>query len=735
VRLGGTIAFGVSATMVRMSDKSPMILVEPNQTLDTMMHQILNQALVAIGAKAGSLMLVANKRGILQIKARLGEPRSGRTRERLLHINNESIAGWVVNNKRSYLCNDVDADATFTPSRSGRNFASVLSVPIIYDNLVVAVINADAVEKYAFGADQQSRLELVANQVAQPLAERISVVDALAEVGVELTRLPREGGVERVLEKISELARASLGADVVTLYQYVQDRDEFPVEGTGPAIGGVVSDRRPMRRKIYRGDVPWTVVQQRRSGFYGDVRKHDFLSDNLMRRDGNQRPRFVERESIQSMAAVLLPYRASEDENEEVVGVMFANYRKPHEFNIDEISALSTFADYAAVAILNARHEEQRQADQVRVVESVSANLAHRMGNLAGPSRVASQLLRERISPDDRLAQRQLDKLEREADMLMGLADRLVRRFKETGSVVGLSSVPIGELVEQAFRRLGIDERSQVQCELPPNLPQVKTVEFQLAQVLHDMLNNALEAVAVRPGGLVRLVANANLEKKRVQVEISDNGVGIPDEIHDSLFAPGVSAKSDTLGIGLWYSRTFMQATGGDVILKRTALGEGTTFLLEIPFADDEDELVAGQPLAPTEQVDVLIVDDTPVWRDDLRDALPSEHCSFRMADSYAEAMRQLASTRFKLAILDLRLVHADEQNKDGLRLLQHIDEQGLGTKVIVITGYGDLFDRQPAGRSANLVGVLSKGDFDLQQYRELVRRGLRAAQPVPDDG
>jgi len=43
-------------------------------------------------------------------------------------------------------------------------------------------------------------------------------------VGVELTRLPGEGGVRRVLEKIADLAVRSLGADVVTLYEYDQER-------------------------------------------------------------------------------------------------------------------------------------------------------------------------------------------------------------------------------------------------------------------------------------------------------------------------------------------------------------------------------------------------------------------------------------------------------------------------------------------------------------------------------
>src|SRR6266700_3178868 len=133
--------------------------IEITQPLDTMLHQILNQALVAIDAKAGSLMLVAEI----------------------------SIASWVVRHQQSYLCPDVNNDSNFLPSRSGDYFVSLLSVPIVHEGKVIAVINADSEERRFFSAKHRSLLESVARQVSKPIAERISIIDALAEVGVELT--------------------------------------------------------------------------------------------------------------------------------------------------------------------------------------------------------------------------------------------------------------------------------------------------------------------------------------------------------------------------------------------------------------------------------------------------------------------------------------------------------------------------------------------------------------------
>lgn len=467
----------------------------------------------------------------------------------------------------------------------------------------------------------RERLEFVARQVAAPIAGRISILDALAEVGVELTRLPREGGVEPVLKKIAQLAVRSLGADAVTLYQYIQEKDEFPVEGTGPTIAGPIEDPSPMRRKVHPGDVPWTVVKERKSGFYSDVREQGFLTREVQRPGDTPRSRFIEREGIKSMAALLLPFRAAEAQNEEVVGVMFANYRTPHEFNIDETSALATFADYAAVAILNARHEEQRRAEQIRMVESISANFAHRMNNLAGTSRVATQILRERINPvdkillrlwkkplpewarrikerinpPDKISLRQLNRIEREANVLLELAEILARRFKETGSMLELKPIDIAQVLEKELERIEPDlVHITITKDLVPSLPEVQSVEFQLRQVLHDVINNAVEAMKDQETGNLAIQICFNRNTNRVEVEVSDNGSGIPDDIRDRLFAPGVTTKKNELGIGLWWCRTFMQATGGDVVLKDTRLGKGTTFVIEIPTVSQVEALHGG---------------------------------------------------------------------------------------------------------------------------------------------
>ncbi len=371
------------------------ISVETRQTLDTMLHQILNQALVAIQAEAGSLMLLDQKRGILQIKARLGKPRPARKTEPVYRTDQRGIASWVVQNRESYICNDVDDDEIFSPSFSGKNFRSVLSVPVLAKEKVLAVINADAAEPGYFTEEHQKTLEDIARQVAVPIADRIGILDALSQVGVDVSSLPGEEGVEGVLQDIANLTMRSLGADVVTLYEYIEEKDEFPVAGKGPFIAGTLVDAKYMDRKIFPGDVPWTVVKERRPGFYPDADKQGFLTEPVRRPGEESRKRFVHRERIKSMAALLLPCRAAELEKEKVVGAMFVSYRSHHEFGIDEMKALSTFADLAATAIQNARRAEQRVLERMnRIMKSIN-ELADALTGSGTLSEKLSEVVRE----------------------------------------------------------------------------------------------------------------------------------------------------------------------------------------------------------------------------------------------------------------------------------------------------------------------------------------------------
>ncbi len=344
--------------------------IETNLPLESLLNLILNYALSSIGANAGSLMTVNNRRGILQIRTRLGTPKKGRKGEPEYELNGVSIASQCVKTKKAIVNNDFfgEPENKKVESRSENKIQSILSIPILYNDEVIAVINADSEDKKFFTKQSISDLKKITEDVGPLIAERISFLDALKEVSFELSKLPFEGEVNLVLQKIADVAVKSLGIDVVTLYEYDQAKNEFNIEQGGPKVGGALVDSSKMRTKVEESDVPYYVIKNRAKPLYfTNVKNVDFLSTKIERLDS--RSRFIKREGIESMAALLLPNRAYNNPKEEIVGVLFANYKRTHNFNVDEKDALATFADYAATAILTSRKEKQRR-EEARILES-----------------------------------------------------------------------------------------------------------------------------------------------------------------------------------------------------------------------------------------------------------------------------------------------------------------------------------------------------------------------------
>src|SRR5690606_36132783 len=77
----------------------------------------------------------------------------------------------------------------------------------------------------------------------------------------------------------------------------------------------------------------------------------------------------------------------------------------------------------------------------------------------------------------------------------------------------------------------------------------------QLRQVIHNLVQNALDAVAERPGGLVRVRTSlARSEQgvpRAVRLQVQDNGAGFADKVLKRAFEPYVTTKSKGTGLGL----------------------------------------------------------------------------------------------------------------------------------------------------------------------------------------
>ena len=157
-------------------------------------------------------------------------------------------------------------------------------------------------------------------------------------------------------------------------------------------------------------------------------------------------------------------------------------------------------------------------------------------------------------------------------------------------SVVRKEPVPINDIIEQALGILthkieisGVTLLRQLGSDLPP-----VTCDFkQIQQALMNIIINGVEAM---PQGGTLVVASRFLPKgKRIEVEIRDNGIGIPRKHLDNLFEPFFSTKAEGKGVGLGLSVSYGIIDNHHGLIKVDSTpGQGTTFRVQLPVQEIE---------------------------------------------------------------------------------------------------------------------------------------------------
>ncbi len=122
-----------------------------------------------------------------------------------------------------------------------------------------------------------------------------------------------------------------------------------------------------------------------------------------------------------------------------------------------------------------------------------------------------------------------------------------------------------------------------------PGVGEITIKQQEIGQVLINLLNNAFDAMREKSVGDNAYTPELTIATRRlndaVQIRISDNGPGIPNELRDKIFEPFFTTKSPGEGTGLGLSLSYDIVTnghGGTLIMKSEE-GLGATFILSLP--------------------------------------------------------------------------------------------------------------------------------------------------------
>ncbi len=198
-------------------------------------------------------------------------------------------------------------------------------------------------------------------------------------------------------------------------------------------------------------------------------------------------------------------------------------------------------------------------AQRIEAWSEVARRLAHEIKNPLTPIQLSAERLQQKLG--GKLQGADASMLERSVGTIVNQVQAmktLVNEFRDYARMPAseLAELDLNELVGEVLGLYGAAiESGRLQTELSDELPAIIGDGTQLRQVIHNLVQNALDAVAERSDGRVRVCTEAARNDagavRAVRLVVVDNGPGFSEKVLKRAFEPYVTTKTKGTGLGL----------------------------------------------------------------------------------------------------------------------------------------------------------------------------------------
>jgi signal transduction histidine kinase len=246
--------------------------------------------------------------------------------------------------------------------------------------------------------------------------------------------------------------------------------------------------------------------------------------------------------------------------------------------------------------------ERERLRDRLAALGEMAAAIAHEVKNpLAGIEVMAGLLKRQLVDSKD--AQTILNDIIKEAKMANAIVLEVldfVRPIRLQVEHIALSDV-IRDAIGMAESHVPRGDVT-VKVALPADLASIQGDPHQLRQLFTNLLTNAFEALTGRGSVAINALQLAEEDSSAVdghggpfiQVDVVDDGPGVPPDVMDRIFSPFFTTKPQGSGLGLAIVRKIVDAHDGRIDVSGRAAG-GTQFRVTLPVTGNHQLSGQGQ--------------------------------------------------------------------------------------------------------------------------------------------
>ena len=225
------------------------------------------------------------------------------------------------------------------------------------------------------------------------------------------------------------------------------------------------------------------------------------------------------------------------------------------------------------------------KANKTAATGALSASIAHELNQPLGASNLNIQFLKMKLKKgmlNPELGKEILDSLEQDNKRAATIVKSLRSIFTEGES--NTQEVQLGDLLLSVLDIVKPEIKSkniQIQLRVDDDLLiQVNSAEIE--QVILNLLNNAIQALAKSGAPQHRIVIEAIKAGKSVQLSVSDNGPGVPADFKPHLFELLSTTKQTGMGLGLWLCKHIVTRYSGS-IHHEDLVGGGARFIVKFP--------------------------------------------------------------------------------------------------------------------------------------------------------
>ncbi len=333
--------------------------------------------------------------------------------------------------------------------------------------------------------------------------------------------------------------------------------------------------------------------------------------------------------------------------------------------------------------LINAK-ERAEESDQLKTL--FLNNLSHEVRTPLNSIAGFSEIIHNELSNDENVNFYSSEILKSSRHLLSMMDNIINLSLIETGKIIIQKSfINVRELISDIKNQLlFLSNNSQIifTTQIIPSDLEFIFIDYQKMNSI--ILNLVANAIKYSSEGEIKLICEK--VNNTVHFSISDEGIGIPDNIQDLIFNKfyqgdnSITGLNSGLGIGLSLVKSYVDLLDGEITF--TSSPSGTTFNLSIP-CDYEDEHSTISYTTETVKTKVLVVDDMIGDYKIILEILPPNQFEVIHAKNGKEAIGILRNEDISLIILDIYIPKGS-----GLDILKIVKEKNPKLPVVIYTAY-----------------------------------------------